>query len=71
MLSLHRRFDPSEAGPSNEHFVRGENESQTFPLGFMSELSKGKLIKREQQGAFSRHFDPDAASVRVAGPAFG
>jgi len=40
-----------------------------FSLGF--EFGEGELVKRQQQTPFSRQFDFDAVSVRVACPTFG
>jgi hypothetical protein len=40
-----------------------------FALAF--EFAESELIERQQQALFSRHFDFDRASVRVARPTFG
>jgi len=51
--------------------MRGEDQSEVllFPLGF--EFGEGELVKRQQQTLFSRQFDFDRASVRIARPTFG
>jgi hypothetical protein len=41
-----------------------------FPA-FARQFRKRKLVERQEETAFSGQFDFDAASVRVARPAFG
>lgn len=53
------------------HLVRGKDQTETLLLPFTLQFSEGELIERQQQALFSRYFDFDRASVRVARPAFG
>ena len=53
------------------NLVRGEDQSETLLLPFVLEFSEGELIERQQQALFSRYFDFDRASVRIARPTFG
>lgn len=51
--------------------MRGEDQSETLLLPFVLEFSEGELIERQKQALFSRYFDFDRASVRIARPTFG
>ncbi len=53
------------------NLVRGENQTETLLLPLACQFSEGELIERQQQGLFSRYFDFDRASVRIARPTFG
>ena len=53
------------------NLVRGEDQSEVLMLFLGLEFSEGELVKRQQQTPFSRQFDFDAVSVRVARPTFG
>ena len=49
----------------------GENQTEALLANLVLEFSKGELIERQQEALFSRHFDFDRASVRIARPTFG
>lgn len=51
--------------------MRGEDQSELLFLPLAPEFGEAKLVERQQQAFFSRYFDFDRASVRVARPAFG
>ena len=51
--------------------VRGEDQSELLFLALTLEFGEGELVKRQQQTLFSRQFDFDRASVRIARPTFG
>jgi len=51
--------------------MRGEDQTESLLLAIALEFGKGKLVKWQQQALFSRQFDFDRASVRVARPTFG
>lgn len=51
--------------------MRGEDQSELLFLPLAPEFGEGKLVERQQQAFFSRHFDFDCASVQVARPTFG
>ena len=56
---------------THENLVRGEDKSELLLLSIALEFGEGKLIKRQQQALFSRQFDFDRASVRIARPTCG
>ena len=56
---------------AQHNLVRGEDQTETLLLAFALEFSEGELIERQQQALFSRYFDSDRASVRIARPTFG
>ena len=56
---------------ANRDFVRGEDQSEMLLLTLGFEFGEGELVERQQQAPFSRQFDFDAVSVRVARPTFG
>ena len=51
--------------------MRGENQAEMLLLAIAFEFGEGELVKRQQQTLFSRYFDFDRASVRIARPTFG
>jgi len=51
--------------------VRGEDQSEVLLFPLALEFGEGELVKRQQQTPFSRQFDFDPVSVRVARPTFG
>ena len=56
---------------AQRNLVRGEDQTETLLLPFALEFSESELIERQQQALFSRYFDFDRASVRIARPTFG
>ncbi len=68
---LHPAFNAAQGVAANQDLVRGEDQSETLLLPFVLEFSEGELIERQKQALFSRHFDFDRASVRIARPTFG
>ena len=68
---LHRGLDAAQGMTAQRDFVRGEDESELLFLPLALEFGEGKLVKRQQQTLFSRQFDFDRASVRIARPTFG
>ena len=56
---------------AERNLVRGEDQTKSLLLPLALEFSKGELIERQQQALFSRYFDFDRASVRIARPTFG
>ena len=51
--------------------MRGEDQPELLLFPSALEFGEGELIERQQQALFSRQFDFDRASVRVARPTFG
>jgi len=51
--------------------MRGEDQPELLLLPLALEFGEGELVERQQQALFSRQFDFDRASVRVARPTFG
>ncbi len=68
---LHRGLDAPQGIAAHGNLVRGEDQSEVLLLSLGFEFGEGELVKRQQQAPFSRQFDFDAVSVRVARPAFG
>lgn len=68
---LHRRLDTSQSVATQSDFMRGEDQPQPLLFALVLEFGEGELIERQQQALFSRHFDFDRASVRIARPTFG
>lgn len=68
---LHRGLDASQGVAAQRDFVRCEDQAQSLFLSLALEFRKGELVERQQQALFSRQFDFDRASVRVARPTFG
>ncbi len=56
---------------AQRNLVSGENQAKVLLLSFALEFGEGELIEWQQQALFSRQFDFDCASVRVARPTFG
>ncbi len=56
---------------ANQDFVHGEDQTELLLVAVAFEFGEGELVKRQQQAPFSRQFDFDAVSVRVARPTFG
>lgn len=52
-------------------FVCGEDQPQPLLFAIALEFGEGELIERQQKALFSRYFDFDRASVRIARPTFG
>ncbi len=48
-----------------------KDQAQPLLFPFALEFSEGELVERQQQALFSRQFDFDRASVRIARPTFG
>jgi hypothetical protein len=69
--SLHRGLDAPQGIAAHGNLVCGEDQSEMLLLPFGFEFGEGELVKRQQQTPFSRQFDSDRASVRVARPTFG
>ena len=69
--SLHRRLDSAQGVAANQNLVRGEDQAKVLLLPFGFEFGESELVKRQQETPFSRQFDFDAVSVRVARPTFG
>ena len=68
---LHRGLNASQRVAAQRDFVRGEDQAQSLFLSLALEFRKGELVERQQKALFSRQFDFDCASVRVARPTFG
>ena len=68
---MHRGFDAAQGVAAQRNLVRGEDQTETLLLPFALEFSESELIERQQQALFSRYFDFDRASVRIARPTFG
>lgn len=68
---LHQRFDTAQRVAAQHDFMRGEDQPQSLLPAVVLEFRKGELIERQQQALFSRQFDSDRASVRIARPTFG
>ena len=51
--------------------VSGEDQAKVLLLAPALEFGEGELVERQQQALFSRYFDFDRASVRIARPTFG
>lgn len=68
---LHRGFDTSQGMSAQGDFVCGEDQAEVLLFPLVLEFGEGELIERQQQALFSRHFDFDRASVRIARPTFG
>lgn len=49
----------------------GKHQSQPVLFALILNFREGELIERQQQALFSRYFDFDRASVRIARPTFG
>ena len=56
---------------AQRNLVRGEDQSEVLLLSLGFEFGESELVKRQQQTLFSRQFDFDRASVRIARPTFG
>ena len=56
---------------ANRNLVSREDQAKVLLLSFVLEFGEGELIEWQQKALFSRHFDFDRASVRVARPTFG
>lgn len=69
--SLHCRLDSAQGVAVNQNLVRGEDQSKLLLFPTALEFREGELVEWQQQTPFSRHFDSDAASVRIARPTFG
>ena len=69
--SLHRRFDTPQSVAAQRDFMGGENQAQPLLFALALEFGEGELIERQQEALFSRYFDFDRASVRIARPTFG
>ncbi len=54
-----------------QNFVCGEDQTKLLLLSLALEFSERELVERQQQALFSRYFDFDRASVRIARPTFG
>ena len=48
-----------------------KDQAEGLLLAFALEFGESELVKRQQQALFSRDFDFDCASVRIARPTFG
>ncbi len=57
--------------PAQRNLVRGEGQTKLLRFPIALQFGKGELVERQQEALFSRHFDFDRASVRVARPTFG
>lgn len=68
---LHRRLNPAQCVSAKRDFMRGEDQPQPLLFALVLKFGEGELIERQQQALFSRHFDFDRASVRIARPTFG
>lgn len=68
---LHRGFDASQGMAMQQNFVCGEDQTKLLLLSLALEFSERELVERQQQALFSRYFDFDRASVRIARPTFG
>ena len=51
--------------------VSGEDQAKVLLLAPALEFGEGELVERQQETLFSRQFDFDCASVRIARPTFG
>jgi len=56
---------------TQQNFMCGEDQAKFLLLSHALEFSEGELVERQEQALFSRDFDFDRASVRVARPTFG
>jgi hypothetical protein len=56
---------------ANRNLMRGKEQSKVLLLAIAPKFGEGELVERQQQTLFSRQFDFDRASVRVARPTFG
>ncbi len=54
-----------------QNFVCGEDQTKLLLLSLALEFGEGELVEWQQKTLFSRYFDFDRASVRVARPTFG
>jgi len=68
---LHCGLDAPQGIAVHGDLVRGEDQSEVLLLSLGFEFGEGELVKRQQQTPFSRQFDFDAVSVRIACPTFG
>ena len=69
--TLHRSLYTSQGMAAQRNFVRREDQAELLFLSFDLEFGEGELVEGQQQAFFSRLFDSDRASVRVARPTFG
>jgi len=56
---------------AQRNLVCCEDQPKCLLFAIALEFGEGELIQRQQQALFSRQFDFDRASVRVARPTFG
>ena len=68
---LHRSLDTPQGMATQRNLVCGEDQSECLLFAIAVEFTEGELIERQQQALFSRYFDFDRASVRIARPTFG
>ncbi len=54
-----------------QHLVGRKDQPECLLLAVALEFGESELVEWQQQAVFSRYFDSDCASVRVARPAFG
>ena len=64
-------LDAAQGVAAKRDLVRGEDQAEALLLPLALEFSEGELVEWQQQALFSRYFDFDRASVRVARPTFG
>ena len=56
---------------AQRNLVCGEDQTKVLLLSLGFKFGEGELVKRQQQTLFSRQFDFDGVSVRVACPTLG
>lgn len=69
--ALHRGLDASQGMAAQRNLVRREDQTKLLRFPIALQFRKGELVERQQQALFSRYFDFDRASVRIARPTFG
>lgn len=68
---LHGHLNASQGMAAQRNLVGCEDQTELLFLPLALEFGESKLVKRQQQALFSRQFDFDRASVRIARPTFG
>ncbi len=54
-----------------QNLMGRKDQAECLLLAVALEFGESELVEGQQQALFSRYFDSDCASVRVARPTFG